>query len=117
MTKLEKSIRHELSYIGPGLRAGSYGMAGRHSGILPRRGLAESLYCDVDAGQGTVTGIRMYGPGDARERRDHDGESVDITEALEHFLTGNGEDYTWDDFVGEIAETAQGAIACSGKTE
>ncbi|MBM6725078.1 hypothetical protein [Pseudoflavonifractor phocaeensis] len=105
MTKLERSIRHELSYIGPGLRAGSYGLVGHFVGVMPSRGLVNALYCDVDTEHGIVSNIRMYGSGDAMERRDYYGESVNITSALDHYFTNH--DYEWNDFVQEIAEIVQ----------
>lgn len=109
MKKLEKSIRRELSWIGPGLRAGSYGLVGHFAGIMPSRGLVNALYCDVDAQNGVVTDIRMYGSGDAREARDYYGESVNITSALEKFFADPN--CEWDDFVHEIEKVVQDRLS------
>ncbi len=86
MKKLEKSIRHELADIAPGLRSGCYGLAGHYAGVMPSKGLVRDLYCDIDPDQGIVTGIRMYGAEGGREARDYYGESVDLSDALEHYL-------------------------------
>lgn len=116
MTKLEKSVRHELSYIGPGLRAGSYGLVGHFVGVMPSRGLVRALYCDVDTEHGIVSDIRMYGSGDALVYRDYYGESVNITGALDHYFLDHY--YTWDDFVREITEVAREYItACRAERE
>ena len=106
MKKLERSIRKELSHIGPGLRAGCYSLAGHYVGIMPSRGLVCSLYCDVDESAGIVTDIRMYATGDARERRDYYNESVNLSDALGHYLMQSSQ-LTWSDFVHEIEEIVQ----------
>lgn len=109
MKKLEKSIRHELADIAPGLRSGCYGLAGHYAGVMPSKGLVRDLYCDIDPDQGIVTGIRMYGAEGGREARDYYGESVDLSDALEHYLL-QWYQYTWDDFVREICDLAQAEI-------
>lgn len=79
MTKLEKSIRHELAPYGPALRAGHYNAPG-HTGFETERGTIAAAYCDVN--HGIVEGDRLYGVEDALIRRDHFGETCDITDAF-----------------------------------
>ena len=61
-------------------------------------------YCDVD--DGIVTCIRMYGCGDAWDRRDHDGETCEITESIVGYLDGDL-DYSWDALIESIADTVE----------
>lgn len=90
MTKLEKSIRREMKYYGPRLRAWHYGVAGYTTGIVPSdfRTLS-GIFCDVEGVE--VTEIRLYCVGDAEERRDYHGEIIDITELVERYLMGMSE--------------------------
>ena len=48
MTKLEKSIRHELKFYGSDLRAGRLGVAGYSVGQVPHGfRFLEGAYCDL----------------------------------------------------------------------
>ena len=106
MKKLEKSIRHAMTDYGAKLRAGGYwSLPGHGSGIV-RQGhrTFRDAYCDVD--DGIVTCIRMYGCGDAWDRRDHDGETCEITESIVGYLDGDL-DYSWDALIESIADTVE----------
>lgn len=115
MKKLEKSIRREMKYYGPRLRAGHYGVAGYTTGIVPSdfRTLS-GIFCDVDDGE--VTGIRLYCVGDAEERRDYYGETIDITEPVERYLMGLS-DWDWDAMIREIVDTINKELAASNEQE
>lgn len=79
MTKLEKSVRHALAPYGPGLRAGWWAYPGQ-TGFVTKRGVLASAFCDVLNGE--VVDIRLYGFQDAKELRDHAGQSTDISKAF-----------------------------------
>lgn len=98
MTRLNKSIRHSLKSYGPYLRNGHYGVAGYTTGVIPSDYKTISrVCCDVEGG--IVTDIRIYGYGDAYERRDYYGESTDITAPVEDYLKCN---IDWDSMIYEI---------------
>lgn len=103
MTKLEKSIRHELAYYGPSLRAGHYEKLGT-TGTLPKRGYLNQACADIE--DGIVTDIRIYTVGDARERRDFYGESCDITSAFDGEY-GYLSYWDWDVMIAEIIDLVQ----------
>ena len=98
MTKLNKSIRHCMKFYGPDLRNGHYGVAGYTTGVIPSDYKTLSrVCCDIEGG--IVTDIRVYGYGDAYERRDYYGESTDITAPIEDYLKCN---IDWDSMIYEI---------------
>lgn len=110
MTKLEKSIRHALAFYGPSIRAGRYWYPGE-SGTPPEtwRGFVSSLKTDYDRKTGLVTDMRLYTVGDAMERRDYYNQSVDITEPLLRYLSG---DYSyakspWDRMIADMVKTVK----------
>ena len=105
MKKLERSIRHELAWIGPGLRSGSYALEGHSTGPKPCGGFVSALYCDVDVSGGVVTCARIYGREDKMDPRDIFGRSLNVSNALKHYLSDV--EFTWDDFVNEIVEAAR----------
>lgn len=95
MTNLNKSIRHCMKSYGPSLRNGHYGVAGYTTGVIPSDYKTISrVCCDVEVG--IVTDIRIYGYGDAYERRDYYGESTDITAPVEDYLKCN---IDWDGMI------------------
>lgn len=103
MTKLEKSIRREMKYYGPRLRAGHYGVTDYTLGMVPKDfGYICGVFCDVEDGE--VTDIRLYCYGDAEERKDYYGESIDITEPVKRYLMGMSE-WSWDAMIQEISDT------------
>lgn len=102
MTKLEKSIRRGLKYFGPKLRAGQYGVQGYTLGDLPRLGYISSVHCDVE--DGAVTDIRLYCVGDAQERRDYYGESINITEPITSYLQTGPDGWDWDALIQKIVD-------------
>ena len=101
MTKLEKSIRSEMKFWGPRIRAGYYVLRG-HTGDIPKGGTIKALYASYE--DGVVTDIRLYLQGDAWQRRDYEGweGTVDITKALEDYIRSYYS--TWDDLIEGIAE-------------
>lgn len=102
MTKLEKSIRREMKYYGPRLRSGHYITPGFVGMVPVDFGTLCGVFCDV--GDGEVTDIRLYCVGDAKERRDYYGETIDITEPVKRYLMGMSE-WSWSTMIQEIADT------------
>ena len=100
MTKLEKSIRHELKFYGSDLRAGRWGVAGYSVGQVPHGfRFLEGAYCDI--GDGEVTDIRLYAYGNAYAAKDVNGDSIDITKPIEEYLRGET-DRSWDKLIFDI---------------
>lgn len=98
MTNLMKSIRHEMNQYGPRLRSGHYGVAGYTTGIVPiDYQTIHSIHCDFESG--VVTDIRLYPVGAAMERRDYNGESIDITDPVKEYLCNN---LTWAEMLSAI---------------
>ena len=58
MSKLQKSIRSNLSPYGPAIRAGHYGVQHYTVGDMPKRGYIKRVCCDYS--DGVVTDIRIY---------------------------------------------------------
>ena len=115
MKKLEKSIRREMKYYGPRLRAGHYGVAGCITGIVPSDfSTISGIFCDVEDGE--VTDIRLYCVGDAEERRDYYGESIDITEPVKRYLMGMSE-WSWSAMIREIVDTINEELAANNEEE
>lgn len=109
MSKLEKSVRHEMNHYGAALRSGKYWPFGE-TGVVPcgSRGYVQSAFADVD--NGTCTDITIYTVGDARQRKHAecgDG-SVDITECINDYLRGDldGWDGLIDAIFKQISEAA-----------
>lgn len=100
MTRLEKSIRHELAPYGPALRAGHYNAPG-YTGFETKRGTIAAAYCDVE--NGIVTDIRFYGFEGGKLSRDYHGKSCDISSA---FYNADGEgflySYDWESLIDDI---------------
>lgn len=110
MTKLEKSIRHEMAGYGPGLRAGHYN-APNHAGFMTKYGTIAAAFCDVE--DGIVTDIRLYDYSEGRIPQDYYKESCEITDAFynQHgtgYFDGN---YDWDDFIEQIVDIVKAHIA------
>lgn len=102
MTKLEKSIRRELKYFGPKLRAGHWGALGHTMGIVsPNFRYLYRAYCDFDGGE--ITGVRLYGVGDALTAKDYHGDSIDITGPLESYLRGES-GWSWGSLIAGIQD-------------
>lgn len=73
-------------------------MAGYTTGVIPSDYKTISrVCCDVEGG--IVTAIRIYGYGDAYERRDYYGETTNITDPIEDYLKCN---IDWDSMIYEI---------------
>ena len=109
MTNLNKSIRHEMSYYGPGLRSGHYGAMRHTVGDIPDDfKTIKSVCCDVS--DGIVTDIRLYGVGDSQEARDYHGESIEITEPVESYLR---REISWDEMISEI----EAIVIAGGESE
>lgn len=109
MTKLNKSIRHEMRYYGPRIRAGHYGVARTSSGVgvIPDDfAFIRRVCCDVE--NGVVTDIRLYAVNDAMEERDYNEESVNITEPVESYVANR---IGWDDMIDEIESIVREYIA------
>ena len=102
MTKLEKSIRHEMAHYGVALRSGKYWANGT-SGTLPNgfRGFFETAHCDYDSKNGIVSDIRIYVYGDAKEERDYYGRATDISDPIEAYIRNEA---PWDDMIAGIVE-------------
>ena len=99
MTKLNKSIRHAMKAYGPALRNGHYiavGGTGQHPEGFQT---FKSAYADVE--DGVASDIRLYAVGDAILRRDHDGDSAEITGPVNRFLSG---DVSWNMMIDEIED-------------
>lgn len=105
MKKLEKSIRHELNCYGAGIRAYNYGVPGFSTGIMPKHGFLDAVYADAE--NGIVTDIRLYTVGDAKERRDYCGESIDITAAILDYIKNR---ITWDEMISDIEDIVKDEI-------
>lgn len=104
MDKLEKSIRRNMKFYGPALRAGNYWLPGM-AGTLPKnfRGYLKSAFCDYDPERGIVTDIRLYTVGDGIDIRDYRGESIDITEQITEWMRDR--DYiSWNGMIENIAD-------------
>lgn len=109
MTKLNKSIRHEMRYYGPRIRAGHYGVVGTSSGVgvIPDDfAFIRRVCCDVE--NGVVTDIRLYAVNDAMEERDYNEKSVNITEPVESYVANQ---IGWDDMIDEIESIVREYIA------
>lgn len=102
MDKLEKSIRHELAYYGPSIRAGHYAATG--STEIAKYGFVKEMRCDVE--NGIVTGIRLYTVGDAYVPRDYHEQSIDITDPLIDYLRDG--DRSWDQLIWGIYRVIEG---------
>lgn len=110
MTKLEKSIRHEMKIYGPELRSGKYyGVCGHTVGDVPLYGFI-SLVC-ARVKDGICTDVNIYTVGDAFTRADYYGEDndlgmfVNITEEVENYILDNSCD--WNDLISDIVEKAK----------
>ena len=106
MKKLEKSIRHALTFYGPRLRAGGWYLPLGSVGDPPKAGYFRSAYADVE--DGVVTGIAIYVQSEAIARRHYynwDG-TVDVSEAVEQYIKDS--DFGWDALVSSISELIRG---------
>lgn len=99
MTKLEKSVRHELKYYGTALRNGHYVTLGTTGRLKYNFQFLKDVYCDFE--DGIVTGIRVYGYGDALAVCDYEGSSYDITEPVENYLS---QETSWDQLISDICD-------------
>lgn len=76
--------------------------------------ILSGIFCDVEGRE--VTDIRLYCVGDAEERRDYYGETIDITEPVKRYLMGMSE-WSWDAMIKEIAEIISEELAASSEEE
>lgn len=101
MTKLEKSIRHEMSFYGPRLRAGGHYYVHGMTGDMPKVGYVSKVCMDIS--DGICKNITVYTVGDAMDPDHYYGRCSVVTDAVCDFITG---DTDWDGMINSIVNTA-----------
>lgn len=109
MNKREKSIRHELKFYGPKIRAGHMKIPGETTGWMDEKDFyLASAHADVDVHAGIVTDIRLYRVGDAKAARDYYGQTLEFTDILYEYI--RDPEATWDELIGGICDAVSDFI-------
>lgn len=108
MTKLEKSVRHCMSYYGPALRARKYIYRG-FAGAIPDGCMGRIHYFSAKMEDGLCTDINGYVVGQAMNEEDYYRKNIDITEPVGK-LAAHYPEYSWDEMISDICDTIREEI-------
>ena len=108
MKKLEKSVRHCMSYYGPALRAGKYMYRG-FAGVIPDNCRGVIHYFSAKMENGICTNINGYVFGQAMYEEDYYRKNIDITGSVEK-LAAHYPEYSWDEMISDICDTIREEI-------
>lgn len=108
MTKLEKSVRHCMSYYGQALRARKYIYRG-FAGAIPDNCRGVIHYFSAKIKDGICTNINGYVFGQAMYEEDYYRKNIDITEPVGK-LAAHHPEYSWDEMINDICDVIEKEI-------
>lgn len=108
MTRLERSVRHELNYYGAKIRAGGhYYVCGYSTGDVPKEGYISRVCARFKDGICTDVTIYTVGSGYAPDdyycRSNHLGTYIDITGEIESYIMNRM--YDWNELIDSIVDS------------